>query len=272
MEPVTIDRTELRVSRLSFGTASIHHLHRSSSRQALLHGAFDAGLTHFDTSPYYAYGLAESELGRFTQSRRSEVTIATKVGLYPPGWTPLGNLGVMARKMAGKVIRRCAAPRVDWTIERARRSLGESLERLRTEYVDLLLLHEPAPSLLDADAFHEWLEWERQSGRLRYWGVAGESAEYRNWLEQDHPITQVTQTHDSMEQGEAAPVLECGRPLQFTYGYLASARARAASQATGDGFDAATTLAQVLARNSSGSILVSTRRVERIQSLAEAVH
>src|SRR6266513_547691 len=84
MRHVSLPGTEINVSRLSFGTASLHHLRTSRRRQDLLAAAFDHGFTHFDTAPYYGFGIAEEELGRFLIGRRTEVTITTKVGLYPP--------------------------------------------------------------------------------------------------------------------------------------------------------------------------------------------
>ena len=85
MRRVTLQGTDINVSRLSFGTASLHHLPTSRRRQDLLAAAFDHGFTHFDAAPYYGFGIAERELGQFLKARRGRVTITTKVGLYPPG-------------------------------------------------------------------------------------------------------------------------------------------------------------------------------------------
>jgi len=264
MQHVTIDRTDLRVSRVGFGTASMHHLPIASHRRRLLEAALDSGITHFDTSPYYAYGLAETDLGRFIQHRREAVTVASKVGLYAPGWTPLGGLGVWARKAAGRVVPRCSAPRIDWTVERARTSLDQTLRRLRTDYLDLLLLHEPTPDRVRADTFLPWLQNEQAAGRIRYWGLAGESSQYHSWLQHDHAIAHVTQTHDSLDHRQGDPVLDATRPLQFTYGYLAAAR-----QAEGD-ISGSDVIRRALERNNTGSVLVSTRRCDRLSELASA--
>jgi aryl-alcohol dehydrogenase-like predicted oxidoreductase len=262
MHLATIERTDLRVSRVGFGTASMHHLLRTQQRQSLLEAALDAGITHFDTSPYYAYGLAESDLGYFIKHRRDAVTITSKVGMYSPGWTPLGGLGVWARKAAGRIASGCSAPRIDWTVARARKSLDQSLKRLRTDYLDVLLLHEPAPDRLQADDFLAWVQDEQHAGRIRHWGLAGESSKYRLWLEQDHAIAQVTQTHDSLNARQGDSVLDANRSLQFTYGYLAAARQAAAEPAMDD------VMRQALDRNDTGCVLISTRRAHRITTLA----
>jgi len=51
--------TGLSVSRLSFGTATLHHHPTTAKRQAFLAAALDHGFTHFDTSPYYGFGMSE---------------------------------------------------------------------------------------------------------------------------------------------------------------------------------------------------------------------
>jgi aryl-alcohol dehydrogenase-like predicted oxidoreductase len=265
MQTVRIDQTDLEVSRLGFGTASLHHLPRARSRLRLLEAALGAGITHFDTSPYYGYGLAEKDLGRFMRARRSTVTIATKVGLFPPGPTPLGAAGVWARKALGKAVRSLAAPRADWTIAAAERSLHQSLSRLGTEYLDILFLHEPQdPGLVPADDFVAWLETRRDAGVIRAWGVSGESRSYSAWLTAGHRILNVVQAHDTLDGREADDILASGRPLQFTYGYLGAALRSGAATVAGDVVQGA------LERNRTGAVIVSTRRAERIAELAEA--
>src|SRR5947208_1551767 len=173
MQSVQIDQTELRVSRWSFGTASLHHVPRSNQRQRLLRAAVNAGFTHFDTSPFYGYGLAERELSGLIKHGRADLTLATKVGLYPPRHASYRPLGIWCRKVVGRVVRRVSAPRVDWSIAEARKSLAQSLRRLGTDYVDVLYLHEPDAMLIAADQFLRWLEDEQVKGSIRYSDLAG---------------------------------------------------------------------------------------------------
>ena len=84
-----IDGTDIEVSRLGFGTSSLHHLLSRRDRRSLLLHAESVGITHFDTAPYYGYGLAERELGLALRDRRSRITVTTKVGLYPVSYTHL---------------------------------------------------------------------------------------------------------------------------------------------------------------------------------------
>ena len=263
MRQVLLPGTDIRVSRISFGTASLHHLFSAADRQELLRAAADAGITHYDTSPYYGYGLAEADLGRFAHGRRSAVTLTTKVGLYPLGFAHVHAAGVWSRKALGKLAPRLSLPAVDWQVARARTSLIASLRRLRTDYVDFLLLHEPVPYLIARDEWLAWLEAERAAGRVRAWGLAGTAARFGTWVQARHPLAQVVQTQDSLDRRQADFLTVSGRELQFTYGYLSAGRSGAG------GMSPEEVLRQALDRNRTGAVLVSTRRVDRLRRLAQ---
>lgn len=264
METVAIDMTGLRVSRWAFGTGSLHHLALASTRRRLLDRAADSGFTHFDTSPYYGYGLAEHDLGRFMGGRRASCTVATKVGLYAFGWSSSNALGVWGRKGLGKFMNRIAAPSIDWSIRQARLSLDQSLGRLRTDHVDVLFLHEPDPLLISADEFLRWLEQERDRGRVRYFGLAGDVDSMHPWIQQKQGLGHVLQVRDTLGRRQADGITRLGRELQFTYGYLSG------SAAVVDRSSIRDHLRAVLARNQRGSVIVSTRRCDRLRDFADA--
>lgn len=258
MRRVTIPDTDVEVSRFIFGTAALHHL-RSTSRQAkLLDAAADAGFSHFDTAPYYGFGIAEDVLGRLL-ARRRELTVTTKVGLYAP-WRPARFLlEVKIRKAAGKVISGISKPVADWHVARAKKSLDDSLTRLRRDHVDLLLLHEPEPNLIQTD---EWLSWlERERGRVAAFGVSGECGRVSPFVEENSPLAAVVQTQDSVSNREADFLRNANRRLQLTYGYVSSAKSDDVVQA----------LEAALRRNNSGAILVSTRSIPRLNQYQTAL-
>lgn len=64
MRRIILPGTALSVSRFIFGTASLFRAGRRSERLRLLDAAYDHGLTHFDTAPYYGFGSAERDLKR----------------------------------------------------------------------------------------------------------------------------------------------------------------------------------------------------------------
>ena len=86
MQQIILPYTDLKVSRLGFGTASLHHLIYQKDRELLLGQALDSGFTHFDTARLYGEGLAEHSLGRFLGKQRQNVTIGTKFGISANPW------------------------------------------------------------------------------------------------------------------------------------------------------------------------------------------
>lgn len=230
----------------------------------LLH-AESVGITHFDTAPYYGYGLAEHELGRALRDRRSRITVTTKVGLYPYGPSSTRIAGVLARKAVGKIVPGVALPAVDLSVGRAEDSLDASLRRLRTDHVDFLFLHEPDPGLLRADECLTWLQREQRRGRIRAWGVAGLRICVLPWVLSGHALAAVVQTQDSLDHHQADFLTEVGRKLQFTYGYLSGAGSGR------DGSSPEETIGKALRRNTDGCVLVSTRRVSHLRRVASSI-
>jgi len=261
MNQTIIENTEISVSRLALGTASFHHLFSSKQRQKLLEVAASVGITHFDTSPYYGFGLAETDLGVFLRGQRSAFTVTTKVGLYPWGPASSRMVSVWGLKALGKLVPTVSLPVVNWQVKRARASLHQSLKRLKTDWVDFVLLHEPDQTLINADEFMRWIEAEHVQGTVRSWGLAGVANSVAPWLLTGHPLARVIQTQDSLDKRQADFMLSGDRCLQFTYGYLSS-QPQADQSAAPE-----LILRKALARNVTGSVIVATRRAIRIAKL-----
>ena len=138
---VRLGRTAVEVCRLGFGSAPLGGLLRETSGEdaaAAVQAAFDAGLGYFDTAPQYGGGLAERRLGEALRGRpRAGFVLSTKVGKLV---TPAGP-GESAR--TGPFV---GAPShaiaYDYSYDGALRSLDESLRRLGTDRVDILLIHD----------------------------------------------------------------------------------------------------------------------------------
>ena len=146
---------DLGLSRLGFGAAPLGNEYGDVDEREMartVHAAIDAGVTFFDTSPYYGRTLSETRLGRAIEDRRDKVVLGTKAGRY--GLT--------------------APDGFDFRPDRLRLSVDESLARLRTEYLDVLLLHdiefsEPAPIIDGAiPVLHEL----KRQGKARAVGVS----------------------------------------------------------------------------------------------------
>lgn len=244
------------LSRLGFGTASLHHVSDPSQRARLLEAAVAGGLRHLDTAPLYGFGLAEAEIGRVL-GRESGLTIATKVGLYPPGGAGQSRPQMLVRKALGKLVPKLSRARADFSVRRAELSLTDSLRRLGRERVDLLLVHEPQPGLLNTDEWASWLAAEKARGRCGSTGVAGEADGVRPFL--DAAFVDIVQTRDD-PAGRPGDLR--GRRL-ITYGCLRAARP--------EGRSTAELVRAALARNPSGTVLVATRRLERIAEFRDAL-
>lgn len=124
---------------------------RTESELALLDRAHDAGYTVVDTAPIYGLGASEKSLGHWISLRRNRerVVIISKGG-HPRIWRPRRH-------------------RI--TVECLAEDLAGSLERLRTDYIDLYLLHRDAPEC-DLLAVMQFLHEQKSRGTVRAIGVS----------------------------------------------------------------------------------------------------
>lgn len=250
--------TEINVSRLGFGTASMHHIFSSKARQELLNTAFDLGITHFDTSPYYGYGFTEKVLGDFARYNRDSITITTKIGLYPYGKHDHNVYKIVFRKAIGKISSRYSLPRVSFSLNDAERSLANSLRGLRTDYIDFLLLHEPIYDIINLDEMSFWLNENCRKGNIRSYGIAGKTENIEPFLQTD--LVKVVQTNDSIELREADILIKLDRELQFTYGYFSGNALISNSMGWID------LVNEAFKRNKNGCVLFSTRKIDRLRN------
>jgi aryl-alcohol dehydrogenase-like predicted oxidoreductase len=149
---------------------------------AALGAAYDAGITFFDTARSYGYGESESLLGEFLHGRRHSVVIATKFGILPARASALKrSLKPFARKLLHlaprmrKAIQRQIAAQFfggHFSIADLHVSLETSLRALRTDYVDILFLHEPPVSVFQQEDLFAALRQLVSSGKVRSFGIA----------------------------------------------------------------------------------------------------
>lgn len=256
MDMLRVANANISASRIAFGTSGLHHV-AAPERERLLLTALENGVTHFDTSPYYGFGVAERALATLATKA---VTVATKVGLYPPGGADSSESIVLARKVVGRFVPRLSRPIASLNVAHARASLLGSLRRMRRDRVDLLFLHEPRYDLLSCDEWLRWLDSERD--RIGAVGVAGEPQHLLPFVMASSPMAGVVQARDSLRSEEAAPLREAGHAPQITFGHLANR-------------DPALSVTQVLCRAMerfpSTILLVSTRRPEHIREWTRCV-
>lgn len=141
LERRRLGQSSVHVSRIGFGAASLGNLYRETSDEeaaGAVAAAWDEGIRFFDTAPHYGLGLSERRLGEALAAYpRDEVVISTKVGrLLVPNPRPTGVDD-------GFVVPDNLMRRWDFSRDGVLRSLEGSLERLGTDRVDVVFVHDP---------------------------------------------------------------------------------------------------------------------------------
>jgi len=160
-----IPRTDLAVSRLAYGVGAMDFSWVSSNlmetTRKAVRAAHENGITFFDTADVYAGGqsdVALSELFRGSSRLRDEIVIQSKCGLrIRRGWRP-------GEPIAPDSIG------VDLSRRQIIGSVEESLRRLQTDRLDILLLHVPSALLDPQDVACAFDELHRD-GKVRHFGV-----------------------------------------------------------------------------------------------------
>lgn len=184
METIELATTGRQTTRLGFGCSGIMGATNQRDSLKLLEAAYEAGIRHFDVAPMYGYGHAEGCLGEFLARHPGEVTVTTKFGIAPPKHSTFLKIG---RRIAGPIVRQLpgvkqklanAASAVTrpsekprFTAAEAKASLDRSLHALRTNHVDLWLLHEAEAHDLTDDSLLSLLESEVGQGTIGSFGV-----------------------------------------------------------------------------------------------------
>src|SRR5580700_9414927 len=153
MEYRTLGRTGLRVSKLGFGGSPLGNEFGEADpaeAERAVHCAIDLGINYFDVAPYYGRTLAETRLGAALVGRRDRVVLATKCGRYD-------------------------VAKFDFSAARIRASIDESLQRLRSDYLDVFLAHDiefvDANQIIE-EAIPVMRELQR-AGKTRFIGITG---------------------------------------------------------------------------------------------------
>ena len=152
MQYSTLGKTGLRVSRLAFGGSSLGDPRKQvSDEQSLLtvKAALEGGVNLIDVSPYYGATRAELIIGKAIRDMpRDQVIIATKAG-------------------------RNGEKDFDFSSEALRRSVDQSLDRLGTDYIDILQLHDIEYASMDRILGESLptLQALKKEGKARYIGV-----------------------------------------------------------------------------------------------------
>jgi aryl-alcohol dehydrogenase-like predicted oxidoreductase len=149
MERRTLGRTGLPVSILGFGGAEIGSGHAAQAAvDRLLGEALDAGLNVIDTAE--CYFDSETLIGRAVAHRRRDYSLLTTCGHASGFDLP------------------------DWDPRLLTVSIERSLQRLRTDAVDVVQLHSCGVDVLRRGEVIDALQRAREAGKTRYLGYSGD--------------------------------------------------------------------------------------------------
>jgi len=153
------------------------HENPDASVTAALEAAWNSGVRHFDTSPWYGLGLSERRFGHFLRNKkREEFTLSTKVGRL---LTPDKDFKLEKGLWKGKLN---FSYRYDYSAAGVRRSIEDSLQRLGLPYLDIVYIHDLSPD--NEDMKENWVKYfdeamkgaipeltkMREEGIIKAWG------------------------------------------------------------------------------------------------------
>jgi len=151
----TLGRTNLRIPIVSFGVMN-------SDSPDLINRALDMGINHLDTAHVYLRGNSERVIGEVLEKRgaRDKVYVATKMRLARDREKNVFSLKGSEREPAA-------------TEENLITQLETSLERLRTDYVDILYLHSCySPEMATYEPLMNALVKVKKQGKARFIGTS----------------------------------------------------------------------------------------------------
>ncbi len=153
MEYRELGNTGLSVSSLSFGASSLGSVFREVNEKEgikTVRTAVDHGINYIDVSPYYGLTKAETVLGKAVlELNREEIILSSKAGRY-------------------------GSDVFDFSYNRIMTSVEESLDRLHTDYLDILFLHD-----IEFGHYKQVIEEGipalqnlKKEGKIRFYGVS----------------------------------------------------------------------------------------------------
>lgn len=185
----TLGKTGLKISALGMGCSGIGKgLYNRNDEESLktLFDAFESGINFFDTAPNYSNGDSERLIGRALKNKRDKIIISGKVGItfttagklakiIKPFLNPVKNILLPVKDNLPNLYR--SQRRNNFSKEFIIKTVEESLKRLQTDYLDLLLLHHPTNQILDSGDFCEPFELLKTQGKIRAYGISCDSVE-----------------------------------------------------------------------------------------------
>lgn len=150
MKNIELGRSGVQAPQIGLGCMRIAGL-TAAQGERLIRTALENGVNFFDHADIYGGGECESFFAKaypMNADRREKVILQTKCGIRPG--------------------------RFDFSKEHILASVDASLARLKTDYVDFLLLHRP-DTLMEPEEVAEAFRVLRESGKVRWFGVSNQN-------------------------------------------------------------------------------------------------
>jgi aryl-alcohol dehydrogenase-like predicted oxidoreductase len=205
----TLPGTQITVSEIGFGTWTLATgwWGEKSDAEAvgLLRRALDEhGITFFDAADTYGNGRSERQLADAFRGRRHEVVYATKVG-----YDIYDDAAQQQRRGQSELPMRTEPAYIRYAVDRC-------LERLETDYLDVLQIHNAKMEHVRDPALWETLRALKREGKVRAWGAAFGPA--IGWLyeavelcERERDINAIQMIWNILEQHPGTTMIEVAR-------------------------------------------------------------
>ena len=187
------------VSALGMGCMSLSHAYGTPPDPAaaarVLHRGLDLGYTHLDTAALYGFGANETLIGNALASRRAQFVLASKGGMF--------------RGPDGKRA-------IDGRPETVKANCEASLQRLRTDVIDLYYLHrwdKNVPIEESVGALKDLV----QQGKVRAIGLSEVSAVTIRKAHAVHPLAAVQTEYSLWTRNAEIAVLDTCRELGIAF-------------------------------------------------------
>lgn len=151
MKKIHLGKSSLKVPVIGLGCMRIPGLGSKEAVRSLIDTSMEQGINFFDHADIYGEGEAERIFGEAAAGiPRDQMIIQTKCGIHP-------------------------GTSYDFSREHILSSVDASLKRLKTDYIDILLLHRP-DTLMEPEEVADVFDTLERQGKVRYFGVSNQNS------------------------------------------------------------------------------------------------
>lgn len=170
MKQIQLGNSNLEVSNISLGCMRMNTLTKKEATD-VIENAVDAGVNFFDHADIYGGGESEAifaEALEMTSTTRENILLQTKAGIRKGSF--------------------------DFSKGHILESVDQSLQRLKTDYIDVFLLHRP-DALVEPEEVAEAFSILKENGKVRHFGVSNQNPMQiellKKYVEQDLIVNQL---------------------------------------------------------------------------------